>query len=376
MSSLITNERSICLVSGGVDSVVLLSKIVQVTNKVEVVHINHQTRGDSNLLDEQLVKDYCEQYNIKCHIFKYNHEVGNFQSAARQFRYEMAANQIADEQTRIIYTAHHFDDQLENVFMNQDKLSPTLMKPKGELTIGNKQYQIIRPLLDVSKAEIREYAQANNLKFNEDVSNFESKYKRNYYRNQVLANMDYNQKLEILQQQQQKEQLFHDLNVEKEITIDAFKQMSELQQKMYIYKLIRTVDPIGNISNRIINDFLSKISISSTKEFELKNGYILVKGYETIYIYNKNKKLEQVKVTQKGNNIFNDIEFVSEISGLKVTTPQKNDIILIKNGTKKLTRVFIDAKVDRNKRSGYPIVRNEKNEIIWIPKIWRKNAID
>lgn len=376
MSSLITNERSVCLVSGGVDSVVLLSKIVQVTNKVEVVHINHQTRGDSNLLDEQLVKDYCEQYNIKCHIFKYNHEVGNFQSAARQFRYEMAANQIADEQTRIIYTAHHFDDQLENVFMNQDKLSPTLMKPKGELTIGNKQYQIIRPLLDVSKAEIREYAQANNLKFNEDVSNFESKYKRNYYRNQVLANMDYNQKLEILQQQQQKEQLFHDLNVEKEITIDAFKQMSELQQKMYIYKLIRTVDPIGNISNRIINDFLSKISISSTKEFELKNGYILVKGYETIYIYNKNKKLEQVKVTQKGNNIFNDIEFVSEISGLKVTTPQKNDIILIKNGTKKLTRVFIDAKVDRNKRSGYPIVRNEKNEIIWIPKIWRKNAID
>lgn len=376
MSSLITNERSVCLVSGGVDSVVLLSKIVQVTNKVEVVHINHQTRGDSNLLDEQLVKDYCEQYNIKCHIFKYNHEVGNFQSAARQFRYEMAANQIADEQTRIIYTAHHFDDQLENVFMNQDKLSPTLMKPKGELTIGNKQYQIIRPLLNVSKAEIREYAQANNLKFNEDVSNFESKYKRNYYRNQVLANMDYNQKLEILQQQQQKEQLFHDLNVEKEITIDAFKQMSELQQKMYIYKLIRTVDPIGNISNRIINDFLSKISISSTKEFELKNGYILVKGYETIYIYNKNKKLEQVKVTQKGNNIFNDIEFVSEISGLKVTTPQKNDIILIKNGTKKLTRVFIDAKVDRNKRSGYPIVRNEKNEIIWIPKIWRKNAID
>lgn len=376
MSSLITNERSICLVSGGVDSVVLLSKIVQVTNKVEVVHINHQTRGDSNLLDEQLVKDYCEQYNIKCHIFKYNHEVGNFQSAARQFRYEMAANQIADEQTRIIYTAHHFDDQLENVFMNQDKLSPTLMKPKGELTIGNKQYQIIRPLLNVSKAEIREYAQANNLKFNEDVSNFESKYKRNYYRNQVLANMDYNQKLEILQQQQQKEQLFYDLNVEKEITIDVFKQMSELQQKMYIYKLIRTVDPIGNISNRIINDFLSKISISSTKEFELKNGYILVKGYETIYIYNKNKKLEQVKVTQKGNNIFNDIEFVSEISGLKVTTPQKNDIILIKNGTKKLTRVFIDAKVDRNKRSGYPIVRNEKNEIIWIPKIWRKNAID
>lgn len=376
MSSLITNERSVCLVSGGVDSVVLLSKIVQVTNKVEVVHINHQTRGDSNLLDEQLVKDYCEQYNIKCHIFKYNHEVGNFQSAARQFRYEMAANQIADEQTRIIYTAHHFDDQLENVFMNQDKLSPTLMKPKGELTIGNKQYQIIRPLLDVSKAEIREYAQANNLKFNEDVSNFESKYKRNYYRNQVLANMDYNQKLEILQQQQQKEQLFYDLNVEKEITIDVFKQMSELQQKMYIYKLIRTVDPIGNISNRIINDFLSKISISSTKEFELKNGYILVKGYETIYIYNKNKKLEQVKVTQKGNNIFNDIEFVSEISGLKVTTPQKNDIILIKNGTKKLTRVFIDAKVDRNKRSGYPIVRNEKNEIIWIPKIWRKNAID
>lgn len=376
MSSLITNERSVCLVSGGVDSVVLLSKIVQVTNKVEVVHINHQTRGDSNLLDEQLVKDYCEQYNIKCHIFKYNHEVGNFQSAARQFRYEMAANQIADEQTRIIYTAHHFDDQLENVFMNQDKLSPTLMKPKGELTIGNKQYQIIRPLLNVSKAEIREYAQANNLKFNEDVSNFESKYKRNYYRNQVLANMDYNQKLEILQQQQQKEQLFYDLNVEKEITIDVFKQMSELQQKMYIYKLIRTVDPIGNISNRIINDFLSKISISSTKEFELKNGYILVKGYETIYIYNKNKKLEQVKVTQKGNNIFNDIEFVSEISGLKVTTPQKNDIILIKNGTKKLTRVFIDAKVDRNKRSGYPIVRNEKNEIIWIPKIWRKNAID
>jgi len=89
-----------------------------------VAHVNYKKRRDSDC-DEKLVKNYCQKYSLPLEV----HHVGgseyksirNFQSQARQIRYNFFRGLADKYQTKYIVVAHHLDDHLETYLLQKQK---------------------------------------------------------------------------------------------------------------------------------------------------------------------------------------------------------------------------------------------------------------
>lgn len=172
-------------VSGGVDSMVL-ANLFQVSGfEFQVAHVNYHFRGEDSNLDQKLVENYCEKYQIKFHLKDISEEeklgMKSLQNWAREIRYQFFFNILEQENLDFIITAHHLDDELETFFINLSRGSGI----KGLSGIPKNENRILRPLLHFSKTEIYNFAQENNLDFREDLSNQKNDYLRNKIRNQL-----------------------------------------------------------------------------------------------------------------------------------------------------------------------------------------------
>jgi tRNA(Ile)-lysidine synthase len=186
-------DKLLIAVSGGVDSMVLCDLCFHAGFNFEIAHCNFQLRGLDSDADEKFVIELALKYNVKYNVVKFDTEKfaadnkQNIQLAARNLRYNWF-NDILSNDTSItnILTAHHTDDNLETILMNFFK-GTGIKGLKGiqsnHAGIGGK---IVRPLLFANKSELVEYAQSNNLKWREDVSNESDKYTRNFFRNQII----------------------------------------------------------------------------------------------------------------------------------------------------------------------------------------------
>ena len=118
-------------------------------------------------------KEYCENNNI------------NIQLATRELRYQWFFELQSIYDFDFVFTAHHLNDQFETFLINSTRGSGL----KGLLGILNTK-KVYRPLLNISKKEIVDYAKRKNLSWRDDQSNFENYYLRNKFRNKVLPEIE------------------------------------------------------------------------------------------------------------------------------------------------------------------------------------------
>ena len=185
-------EKVILALSGGIDSMVLAGLLLK--SKVEFVaaHCNFHLRGEESDGDEKFVRDYAERNGIQCFVKhfeteKYAAEQGiSIEMAARDLRYAWFEELRQQLNYDKIAVAHHADDQAETFFIN-------LLRGAGLNGLKGMKPQngvIIRPLLWVSREQIRKYAVENQILWREDHTNAESVYLRNKIRNQLLPVFD------------------------------------------------------------------------------------------------------------------------------------------------------------------------------------------
>ncbi|HUH72934.1 MAG TPA: tRNA lysidine(34) synthetase TilS [Chitinophagales bacterium] len=174
--------------SGGRDSMALLFGLMQSGfNYLEVAHCNFQLREKESDDDELFIQDYCLKNNIPFHTTRFEtkqvaKEKGiSTQMAARDLRYEWLEKIRKENELHLIVAAHHQDDQLETVLLNLIQGTGIHglkgMMPKNE--------KIVRPLLQVSRTEINQYIELNNIPYREDSSNNSTDYKRNFIRHEI-----------------------------------------------------------------------------------------------------------------------------------------------------------------------------------------------
>lgn len=172
------NKKIILSVSGGVDSMVLADIFASFGDSIELLHFNHGTRPIDNKKEEELVIALGEKLNIAVNVFRFDFSLDqkNFEKEARIKRREIYQKFI--DQNCYIYTAHHIDDSFEWTLMQSFKQSSV----KSTLGIPLWSGGIIRPLLCVTKKQIRRYARAKGVVWLEDKSNQNEKFERNYLR--------------------------------------------------------------------------------------------------------------------------------------------------------------------------------------------------
>ena len=191
LSGIPENSTVAVAVSGGCDSMCLLHYMSQVAGKcgftVAAINVEHGIRGEESVRDTEFVRDYCKERDIL--FFPYSADVPkkaerekiSLEEAARVVRYECFADAVKSGKCDLVATAHHLRDNAESVLFNLFRGTGV----KGLSGIRGGGY-IIRPLINVKKSEIEEYARENGVPFVNDSTNFSDEYTRNYIRLNVL----------------------------------------------------------------------------------------------------------------------------------------------------------------------------------------------
>ncbi|TEU19809.1 MAG: tRNA lysidine(34) synthetase TilS [Gammaproteobacteria bacterium] len=240
--SFLENRQLVIALSGGIDSVVLLHYLhTHYPNNLRAIHCNHHLSKHCTEWDE-FCKNLCQTLNIpysNVDIFIENES--NLEENARKKRYHSLSSNLEDNE--VLCTAHHQNDQAETILLQLFRgagVAGLAAMPKSKPLGKGTHY---RPMLNIKKSEIIDYAKNNHLSWVEDDSNTNTNFRRNFLRLDIIP------KLETVYK-----------NLAKTLTRSAKHQSEAL-------KLTRELADIDINTHHVINNS-GRINISALKKIE------------------------------------------------------------------------------------------------------------
>lgn len=400
------NTSLVVACSGGPDSMCLLDLVTKLKDELNlniiVAHVNHKLRIESEE-EAKMVENYAKENNITFELLEITNYInGNFtEEDARKRRYNFFNEIIKKYQASALLTAHHGDDLIETILMRLTRGS-NLSGYIGIKEISQTDnYKTLRPLLTITKDEIVNYLKENNVPYRLDKTNEELKHTRNRYRHIVLPFLKKeNPKVHEKYLKFSKELIEYDnfvntyikdnkFIVDNSIVINKVSSEIDFIKRKCLELLVKDIQrkDYFDVSDEQMNN-LMKLYNQSNKTIDLNNNYMGVNSYGKIYIKKKENKVlneiifdKDIKLedyifyynSQDGDNSNSCIYLnTSEITlPLKIRGVLPGDKMKIKNlnGSKKISDIFIDSKVPKDKRSTYPIVVDSKNTVLWVPNL-------
>lgn len=421
-------DRIVAGVSGGADSVCLfhvLLKLMPVFNlRLFVVHINHGIRGGEADADEQFVKDLCDFHGVWFRSVYKNipqiaaHEGLTTEEAGRKVRYEEFYSCFNENKCNKIAIAHNRNDSAETILFHLFRGSGI----RGLTGIKPVRDEIIRPLLNITRAEIEEFLKDKEIPYRDDASNFTMDYSRNRIRLGILplaANTINSRVIEHITSAGN--QLAEIEDYIYKMTWSAYKRVVSENSNTYILlvsdfnredivikkNIIREVlgkllKGLKDIDAVHINLILGLCEKETGKILNLPGGVIGVRGYDKVELFinhNYPEGREKSSLKEQTLNVpgSNNLEECNVIFNSKLIKYKKNMIIpqngctkwfdydKIKNtvlirrrksgdyiqinnqgNNKKLKQFFIDEKIPKDTRDSLPLIA-DGSHIMWIP---------
>ena len=407
--------------SGGVDSIVLFHLLVteykDSYKQLVVFHINHGLREES-YEEAEFVEKFVKDFDVKFYKEELNmsdlerDSHTSEEMLARELRYQ-AFNKMAKlEGVTKLLTAHHKNDQVENILMRllTGRSIDHSLAICEEIEMAG--LTIYRPLLNSLKAELEEYAKEKNLHYYVDATNFDTDYTRNNIRHNIVPllndinsgsfdnlinfanyyqNINNNLKKAILSN---KDNYIFSRDKDKiSLVKDKFLELNEEEMYFLLKDLITDELGVFDIKQKAIFDVVSSLKKNSgNKSYDLKNNLKIISQYETLYIHKiekkcYNDKIEIIidKICENSVYEFYQNKFIistdakdSEIGfnkselPLLITTKKEGDRVRRGEINKKLSRIFIDEKVPKELRDTLPVIRNNKGEVLGVLGIGTK----
>jgi len=394
--------------SGGVDSIVLfhllVTKYKDSYKELVAFHINHGLREQS-YEEAEFVENFVKHYNVKFYKKELNMKSlvrdshTSEEMLARKLRYDAFEEMSSLEIGVKLITAHHKNDQVENILMRllSGRSMDYNLMIEEKTTIGR--LEVYRPLLNVLKADLEQYADKNDLKYYVDSTNFDTDYTRNNIRHNIVpllndvnaASFDnlinfssYYQNINIELKNKVLESKNGYVISEEEGKVELDKEKLLKNTKEEIYFLLRDVlannFSIFDVKQRalftIIEDLKSR---NNNKSYDLKNNLKIISEYNSIYVHKIEKKcyndkieliidevdINKVYTFHQSNflitttNNSSEVGFNKEDLPLIVTTKRDGDRIQRGKVSKKLSRLFIDEKIPKELRDKLPVIRNK-----------------
>lgn len=175
--------RVIVALSGGADSVCLLHVLCHLAPRAVagVAHFNHHWRAEASNADEQFVADLASRFGLK--FFQAEAHAapnGNLEQEARRERHEFFSSLGPT-----VALGHTRDDQAETVLFRLLRGSGLT----GLAAIPPVSGHLIRPLIDVTRAEVEAFLRSQNIPWREDASNLDPSFARNRIRHRLLPQL-------------------------------------------------------------------------------------------------------------------------------------------------------------------------------------------
>ncbi len=190
-------EMAVAGVSGGADSVCLLSVLLELSEalgiRVGAVHINHGIRGREAERDEEFVRGFCRERGVPLLVYRRDvpamaaEKKLSLEEAGRIVRRQCFSRALEEFSAGTAAAAHNQNDNAETflfrLFRGSGLSGLSGMEAKIDLPDGGK---LVRPLLHVSRKEIEAYLAEKGISFCQDSTNREESYSRNRIRLRIL----------------------------------------------------------------------------------------------------------------------------------------------------------------------------------------------
>lgn len=188
------NDKTIIVgFSGGYDSMCLLDVLSKIKNlpdyddlKIIAAHFNHNWRGEESLREQEVCRLFASSKGFEFFTKNAPADLKRDENSARLARYEFFEECMENFDADAVFTAHNRDDNAETILYRVIK-GTGIVGLKG---ISEHRDKFYRPLLKIPRSEIMEYCDKNNLSPNNDSSNSNIKYKRNYIRLNVIPALE------------------------------------------------------------------------------------------------------------------------------------------------------------------------------------------
>ncbi len=405
--------------SGGPDSTLLLHLLHKEAKtrkfKIFAAHVNYRLRGKDSDADEAFCRDLCRRMGVRLFVKRLTPGVlakPNLQENARRIRYDFFDELCEKHDIDLIATGHNRDDNVETVLMNLGRGAGTF----GLGGISPREGNRIRPLLNMSREEIEEYLKYKKIRFRTDKSNLQINYTRNKIRLQLLPQMvslfgkalpgNIHRAAKLLSEQESALRQIADELISTDarttaggkivLDLDKFHLYYPMLQRLVIALCYERLN--GSLkdfdfrtSERVLMVADGRIDLA-----DLKAGIFAERCDRLMYLYRKTPAVRPLAIRRNGMTRVN--RFWAEFSIARI--PRKslsNDelhsgknlrvyfdaaklrgpltIRSVRNGdrfkplgmsgSRKLSNLLIDAKIDRPLRDEIPIVLCD-DKIVWV----------
>ncbi len=397
--------------SGGIDSTVLTDLFLKIRDRYDLTlyafHLDHQLRSSSKD-DAIFVKRVCQRENIE--LFSYSLDIKNISKfnnkgveiTAREKRYELINKIVSDNGIDYVATAHHLDDNVETFLMRIFRGSGL----KGLKCMSENSGNIIRPLINVSKELIEEYAEKNNIEYVQDETNFENDYFRNKIRNELIPIIKKEYSNNVLENINN---IISAVRIEEDIVDNYYCSIFDFNKNEYELSGIRKKD-YGFVKTFVVKLLENKFDLIDVNSYQINtltdlilnsdSGYIVINsykfsiesGYLVIIKNTLEKKDEKIKL-KFGENHFGDYKIIVSkgeyldnkntisiplnISNIYARTRENGDKFKPRgmSGTKKIKDFFVDKKIKKNIRDKVLLIADDF-EIYWVYPYRKSNHIN
>lgn len=402
MQAKLMNKTVVIAVSTGVDSMVLWHIVKQLKNvKIIIAHVNHHQREQSNK-EQQFLIELCQKEETLYYVKELTFDTHqNFQNEARIRRYGFFKKAMEKEQADYLLLAHHATDDLETIIMRLIKASS--LKGYGGMekeSIYNGLH-IYRPLLNISKKEIEEYAKTNQITYFQDQSNETDEYLRNRIRHYIIPYLEAENPNLYQDINEYKKHIFgaNELvfevinafiknNVTTNKGIISFSKEQFIKHNIYMQEqiLFEILKPY-QLSLNLINEILKEIN--NNKETiinHINDELTFVKEYGMLR-FGKMNKTTPINITITGEVTLNlsenrvitftknkcyfktiDCELCYNIDTLPVVIRNRKpgDKILINNKPRSLSDYLTNQKVSHLDRANLLVLTNKEDLVLHI----------
>ena len=370
-------DKVICAVSGGADSMALLwclwleKERLGIT--VEAAHFNHHLRGAESDRDENFVREFCAFHDIPLHVGGGLVTPGKkgLEAAAREARYAFLRSLGG-----ILATAHTADDNAETVLLH-------LVRGTGLRGLGGitpKADGLIRPMLDVTRAEVEEFLGENYISHIDDSSNAGDAFLRNRIRHQVMPllvaeNPSLAENLSAMAQRLRDDEaaLEQESQIEYPPSVETLRNMAPALRRRALERLLREIgvkEPeakhIRQAENLVLCD-------NPSAHARYSGGILLRRSYDKL-LGDREEQVLPDRILEPGAWLElpeADLQVrcvAGEGDGLVIRTDGTihirsrlpGDEIKLSGGTKSLKKLMIDRKIPRHLRGVIPVAADDR----------------
>lgn len=412
--------------SGGADSVALTCALLDLRErlglKIAAAHLNHRIRADESDRDEEFVRDTCARLGIDLVVERAEGlaSAANLEERAREVRLAFLGRVADRAGADYVVLGHHRDDQAETVLMRLMRgAGATGMAAMSERGPG----RLLRPMLAISRAEIRDYLVARSIPFVEDSTNSSPDILRNRIRAELIPMLerDYAPGLsvrlvELAGEMRSLDELVGSIAAREldamrtqagALDVSGFGALNPAVQAVALRLFLsERMGSLRGISRAHVEDLLHlTLGGGPSDSIDLPRGWRAEREYQFLRLVHSSAQPGELARSRFSVAIAADGITIVEAAGFKfaastvaashASMPESLSVavfdaakiadtgLIVRNyvqgdrmrpigmrGTRKLHDVFVDRKLPRARRERFPVV-TVGDAIAWIPGIAR-----